>query len=287
MKAKPRDRFASIPKRNFRNAIIKLLEEEYKMVGSHKVIHMIASDIEALHKEYYPDSEKNSIGTITWRTTKTTSKKPSYGKKVEDYDVVTLRLPLIRDEDVDNRIREFHCGGYGTKHNANYKKSKERDIETMARLIKSAYKQGGLLTGAELSVLMNRSLGTIGKYIAAYHRTHDDILPTKGMILDQGSRPTHKGSIINLYEQGYPEPDISRLTNHTIESTSRYIKNYKRIKMLLEKGFGLIEMVRITGLGKKTIWQYKDLVYLYHPELKDQKNINKNREKEEVGKTTK
>jgi len=161
MQAKPRDRFASIPKRNFKNAIIKLLEDEYKMVGSHKVIHMIATDIEALHKEFYPGSEKDGIGTITWRTTKVTSSKPSYGKKVEDYDVVTVKLPLIRDEDIDNRIREFH-GGYGSRKNANYKKCNERDIEIMARLIKSAYEQGGLLTGAELSVLMNRALGTIG-----------------------------------------------------------------------------------------------------------------------------
>jgi len=268
MKPKPRDRFSSIPKRNFRNAVIRLLEEQYKLVGSHKVISLIAEDIEALHKEFYPDAEGNSIGTINWRTTKAGCGKPSYGTKAEDYEVVTVKLPLIRDEDVENRIREFHNGYGRSELNANYKKAVERDVETMARLVKSAYAQGGLLTGAELAVLLNRSLGCIGQYISRYHETHKDILPTKGMILDQGSRPSHKGSIISLYEQGYPEPDIARQTNHTIEATSRYLRNYKRVKTLLEKGFNLMEMVRLTGMGRHTILQYRDLVYYYHPKLK-------------------
>ena len=33
-----RDRYESIPKRNFRNAIIKLCEENYKLLGSRKVL---------------------------------------------------------------------------------------------------------------------------------------------------------------------------------------------------------------------------------------------------------
>ena len=102
-----------------------------------------------------------------------------------------------------------------------------------------------------------------------YHQRHNDILPTKGMILDQGSKPTHKAAILNLYEQGYPEVDIAGFTNHTLESTGRYIKNYRRVQLMLEKGFNLMEMVRVTGLGRKTIIEYREQVFLYHPELKD------------------
>lgn len=286
MKPKARDRFSSIPKRSFKNAVIRLLEEEYKIVGSHKVIGMIADDIETLHKEFYPDADANSIGTINWRTTKAGCGKPSYGTKAEDYEVVTVKLPLIRDEDVENRIREFHFAYGRAEKNADYKKAFERDVEIMGRLVKSAYSQGGLLTGAELAVLMNRSLGVIGKYIKAYHEKHKDVLPTKGMILDQGSRPTHKGSIISLYEQGFPEPDIARQTNHTIEATSRYLKNYKRVKILLEKNFNVMEMVRITGMGRCTILQYRELVYYYHPALKKPDEKGEIKEEKEVGLAT-
>jgi len=263
MQKSNKNRYESIPKRNYFNAIVKLLEDEYKLVGSHKVIMMIAEDIEQLHKEFYPEIERRSMGQIVWQTTAATEKKPSYGKRAEDYKVKTVILPLVTKEDIEQRMRSF----YGKQ---SYKKQEERDIEVMARLIKSAYEQGGLLSGAELSVLINRSLTTIGRYIAKYHKTHKDILPTKGMILDQGSKPTHKGSIINLYEQGYPEIDIARITNHTIESVGRYIKSYKNIKLLMEKGFNLMEMVRVSGMGRSTIIQYRELVELYHPELKDE-----------------
>jgi hypothetical protein len=262
MKVDSSNRYASIPKRNFRNAIIRLLEEQFKILGSHKVLQMIADEIMELHKEFYPEIEKQSFGHIVWRTTSSNCKKPNYGKKTEDYEAKTVILPLITEEDIEWRIKSF----YG-KANANCEKQLDRDIKVMARLIKSTNVQGGYISNAELSVLLNRSVGTIGRYLKKYHETHDDILPTKGIMLDQGSRPTHKASIINLYEQGYPEVDISRLTMHTIESTSRYIKHYKNIKLLIEKGFSIMEMVRVTGLGRSTIIQYRDLVYLYHPKL--------------------
>lgn len=272
MKDNTGNRYESIPKRNFRNAIIRLLEENYKLIGSHKVIRMIADDIVILHKEFYPHLDKESFGHIVWRTTKASRNKPSYGTKTEDYEVQTVFLPLITEEDIEERIKSHYSHIEG-----NFKKQQERDIEVMARLTKSAAKQGGWLTGAELSVLMNRSLTAIGRYMRIYHETHNDILPTKGIMLDLGSKPTHKGSIIDLYEQGYPEPDIARLTNHTIDSTSRYIKKYKNIKLLIEKGFKLVDMVRITGLGRSTVIQYRDLVYRYHPKLNEDKNMLKNK----------
>jgi len=176
----------------------------------------------------------------------------------------------VTEEDIEMRIRS-HQG----KTNKNLKGQQERDIEAMARLIKSAYEQGGLLTGAELSVLLNRSLSTISKYLYMYHQTHIDILPTKGIVLDQGSRPTHKASIIELYERGYPELDIARLTTHTIDSVSRYIKNYKRIKLLVKRGFSLKEMVRITGSGRSTVTQYRDLVHLHHSSLEPKEEEQK------------
>jgi hypothetical protein len=269
MKSKVLNRYESIPKRSFRNSIIRLLEENYKLLGSHKVNQMIADDIVDVHKEFYPGLEQESFGHIVRRTTKATHRKPSYGTKAEDYEVQTVRLPLVTDDDIDNRIKS-HYSHPQEDGSASYEKQQKRDIRVMARLCKSAAEQGGWLTGAELSVLLNRSLGTIGQYMRIHHETHGDILPTKGMMLDQGSKPTHKAAIIDLYEQGYPEPDTARLTNHTIESTSRYIKNYRNIKLLLENKLNLMEIVRITGRGRSTVLQYRELVFLYHPSLNEE-----------------
>ena len=107
MKVKARNRYSSIPKRNFRNAIIRLLEEQFKVLGSHKVLQLIAEEIVNLHKEFYPEIEKQSFGHVVWRTTSADSNKPSYGTKVEDYEVKTVILPLITEEDIDMRLRNY------------------------------------------------------------------------------------------------------------------------------------------------------------------------------------
>ena len=264
MKVEYKSHFASIPKRSFRNSVIHLMEHNYKLVGSHKVLAMMADDIVELHKEYYPDTSKIGWGSIVWQTTAATEKKPSYGTKVEDQQIKTVILPLVTLEDVEDRMHRHYCRG---KIVTNQKKQAARDVKTMSRLVKSAYKQGGLITGAELAVLMNRSLNAIGRYLKVYHQTHKDILPTKGIILDQGSRPTHKAPIVNLHEQGYPDPDIARFTNHTIESVGRYLRAYKNVKVMMVKGFNLMEMVRVSGKSRSTVIQYRELVYQYHPDL--------------------
>jgi len=82
----------------FRNAIIRLLEDQYKILGSHKVLQMVADDIMNLHKEFYPEVNKSSFGHIIWQTTGKNCKMPSYGTKVEDYEVKTVILPLITKE---------------------------------------------------------------------------------------------------------------------------------------------------------------------------------------------
>ena len=76
MKTKHRNRYASIPKRSYHNAVIRLLEEQYKIVGSHKVLQMIADDIVTLHKEFYPEIDKQHLGHIVWRTTGANCRAP-------------------------------------------------------------------------------------------------------------------------------------------------------------------------------------------------------------------
>ncbi len=236
-----RDRYESINKRDFKTALINLVEGEYKIIGSRKVIELLSEDIEDLHNEYYPHTNRVGNGEIVFRTTKDDGQRQSYGKRTEDYQTTTVILPLITNEDVERRI-------YYKKsdRNSNYRHREARDIETMARLLKSAKKQGGLLSGAELSVLMNRSLGTIGKYLKAYQEKTGVILPLKGYVLDQGSLPTHKGIIISLYEQGVSPADIVLKTSHSQEAVDRYIKHYDQIKKLLQKGLDEKAIVSIT-----------------------------------------
>ncbi len=255
-----RDRYESINKRNFHQAIVRLLEDEYKILGSRKLLEMLADDIENLHREYYPGKNQVGFGEIVLTTTKDDGQRQSYGKKTEDYATRTVVLPLITKEDVERRI--YYKKG---DRNSNYKHREARDIETMVRLLKSAKEQGGLLSGAELSVLMNRSLSTIGKYLKAYTEKTGEILPLKGYVLDQGSLPTHKGIIISLYEQGISPADIVLNTGHSQDAADRYIKHYEQVKKLIKKGMNEESIKEITGRSMKVVKEYIKLYYDLNP----------------------
>jgi len=255
-----RDRYESINKRNFRSALIHMLESEYKMLGSRKILEMLADDIEDLHRECYPSVDRVGFGEIVFRTTKDDGQRQSYGKKVEDYGSVTVILPLITKEDIERRI--YYKKG---DRNSNYKHREARDIETMVRLIKSTKAQGGLLSGAEVSVLMNRSLGTIRKYLDAYRKKTGEILPLKGYVLDLGSLPTHKAIIISLYEQGISPADIVLKTSHSQDAVDRYIKQYDQIRILIRKDLDEKAVKEITGRSMKTVKEYIKLYYDLNP----------------------
>ncbi len=257
------DRYESIPKRDFKSALIRLLESDYKVLGSRRVLMMLADDIEQLHDEYYPRQDRVQTGDVVWQTTKDDGQRPNYGKKTEDYAVQTVILPLIRKEDVERRTY-FKKGD----RNSNYRHREARDIELMVRLLKSAKAQGALLSGAELSVLMNRSLTTIGKYLKAYFEKTGEVLPMKGYVMDQGSNPSHKGIIISLYERAISPADIVLKTGHTQDAVDRYIKTYDQVLALVRKKHDATSISQITGRTLNTARQYLRLVKDFHPELR-------------------
>ena len=246
-----RDRYESINKRNFRSALINLLESEYKILGSRKILSMLAEDIEQLHSEFYPSRNEVGIGEIVFRTTKDDGQRPNYGKKTEDYNSITVVLPLVTEEDVENRI--YYRNG---NKNSNYKHCRKREIQAMIRLLESAKEQGGLLSGAELSVLLNRGLNTIQKYLKAYINETGKIPPLKGYVMDMGSLPTHKAIIISLYEQGMSPADIVLKTSHSQDAVDRYIKQYEQIRKLIKRGLTETEIKDITRRSFKVVREY-------------------------------
>lgn len=263
MKTLP-DRYKTVGKRDFQSAIEHLLETEFKIVGSHRVIGLIASAIVELHREFYPESQYLEPGTILWATTKADDRaKVSWGKRSEDYGIQLVKLALVTKAEIESRMMP----GPGRDSKDNRRKEFRRDTATMVRLVKSAAEQGGLLTGAELSVLMNRSLMKIHDYIRTHEKETGEALPLKGYVLDMGSSPTHKGIICRKFEEGLSPPEIARATGHTLASVDNYLGAYERIKVLLRKGFDAPTICQVTGRAARTVAQYLAIVECYHPEM--------------------
>lgn len=262
----PSDRYATVGRRDFRAALEYLLETEFKLVGSHRVIRLIAEAVIELQRQFYPESEQLEPGTILWATTKAGEQaKVSWGKRSESYGIQMVRLPLVTKTEIEARMRP----GPGRDPRDNRRKEFRRDTAMLVRLVKAAAAQGGLLSGAELSVLMNRSLMKVHEYIRTYEQETGDPLPLKGYVLDMGSSPTHKGIICRKFEEGMSPPDIARATGHGLDAVDNYLGTYDRIKVLLKKGFDTPTICQVTGKAARTVAQYLVIVERFHPRLMD------------------
>jgi Protein of unknown function (DUF1670). len=91
----------------------------------------------------------------------------------------------------------------------------------------------------------------------------------KGYLLDQGSRPTHKGIILTLYEQGVDPTEISNRTNHGLESVDSYIKKYNRVKELYRTDMSREKIKKVTGMGLKLIDQFLRIAVHFHVDIKE------------------
>lgn len=249
-----REAFATIGKRTLRQGLVHLFETEYKILGSHRVLEMIATDILALVDEFYPAGERLKSGELVWTTTARAQEKPSTGQRAEDYAAITVAVPWVTPEDLSGSETERHSG-------------RERNIARAVRVVKAVYAAGGVLTLAELAALFNTEPETVGQWLATHYQRTGEVLPTKGQVLDMGSQPSHKDIIVHLYEQKIPAMEIARRTHHYQTSVDRYIQDYERVKMLVGKGMSLVEISHATGRGVSTVKQYCKLVRHYHPEI--------------------
>lgn len=267
------DRFGAITKRSYRQAIVHMLESEYKILGSHRVLEQLAEDVESLNREYFGEQAKMAPGVLCWRTQSLEDQKLRFGKRAEDYKAKTVYLPLVEMTDVELRMK-YKPG----PRSETLKQTDLREQAQMVRLLRSAYEQGTSLTTGELAVVMNRSLSVIGKHIKQYYATHpEETLPLRGYIYDQGSNPTHKALVCTLHERGENEVDIARKTQHQLKSVGRYISHYTRVKQLMERGLSAREIAHILGIGERVVIEYNRIAMHFHPELAKKTTLKKNK----------
>jgi hypothetical protein len=253
--------YGSIEKRTFESALLHLLETEYGLLGGRRILQLLTDDILALEKEFHPALEHMESGCLVWTCTADEGKKAEPGKPTEEYKTVTVRLPFVVVEDVQERTnKKTPCG-------QRHATAQARDKRRLVRMVKAAHEQGGLLTLAELSVILNKSYQVVSQYVREWEQETGELLPLKGYKMDQGSRPTHKKEIVRWSEKGLEPPDIARETGHNLKSVERYLKDYERVKLLIKRGTAVEEIGSMIGRGQRVVLEYIEIAREYHPEL--------------------
>ena len=226
------------------SAIKHLLTDEYKFLGGERVQEMLAKDIVQLFRRYTRDPWSLDVGQTLWFAVDK-DEKPGPAKTLAKMRITPVVLSVTHDED-----KVLRANGCSHKEVRRFK---------VARILKEAYSQNGVLSQSDVSELLGVSAGTIGKDSREYQDENAVILPYQGTIHDIGPSLTHKKVIISLFLQNVPTPDISRKTCHTEEACDRYIKAFKRVKTLYGR-MSPLEISRTLEMSERLVNEYIALI---------------------------
>lgn len=256
-------RYQGCTRRTFKEALIHLLEEAYGLLGSRRVLSLLAEDVEQLVTMHYPAPERLSSGWMVFTATRGDGGKRKVGRTAGDYDLITLAWPVITPEDLQT-LCTLPKGEVGRQARRRLYKARLR------RLIEYglAHPQGpALLTQVDLSLMVGISVKQVRDCLQELRQETGEPLPTMGYHYDLGMQPTHKREIIALYEAGVDEAEIARRTAHAQGSVGRYIRDYERVKLLLVHGTAPLHVASLANLRPSVAEQHMRLVQQYHPEL--------------------
>jgi len=238
--------YVGTAQRTFDQAVVHFLEANYNLLGSRRVLALIATDIQDLVHQFYPKLEHVPSGWMVFTGVKASGSKAHPGQSGAEHELVTLAWPVLLPEDLQ-ALTSMPRGQDG--------KEQRQDLlrNRLARVVEYGWQhpQGPvLLTLADLSCMFNlHNTSYASRLLKAARKATGKPLLTKGYYFDQGMRPTHKAEIIALYEAGLDETDIARQTQHQAASVGHYIRDYERVKLLIKRQDSSLEqIVYLTGM---------------------------------------
>jgi len=198
------------------------------------------------------------------------------GKKraIQATDLIPVRLTLITGDssyrsypctvDPDHRGGDRHLGR--SRAWAHQQATGRCRQQRVVRMCLEAYRQGGVLTVLDLSLILGVSHWVICKDIHTHEQATGQLVPTRGTVHDIGPGVTHKAQVVRRFLRGEPPDCIARSIHHSQAAVDRYLSAYQRIRLLAQR-FPKDQLPALSGVAPSVVAQYLALIGEYEPQL--------------------
>jgi len=268
--------FSPSARKTFHHALTHLWKTEFPGLFGPAVTELFATQVEQLFQKFHPLRERVGWGQLVWLAV-ATDDLPSYGKRIEDTRLVPVILDLVSRADLD-----------GLLDGGTWNDLREARI---TRLCQQAHAQGGLLSQADLGLLLTQSNAAISKVMRSQSRSSPDaqLLPSRGSLHDLGQTVSHKRSI--CYKRLVEKKTTSQVANetfHSPEAVEQYVQALRRVQLCQDQGLTIPDTSQATGLSKRLIQEYVNLIAEFGlpnlnetstPSLKKSKTANGTKQK--------
>ncbi len=237
-------RYRSAKARFFKPVIMNFFARECPRFFGPVMREKLADELIKLFEAIAPETSRLKHGQILWNALDKNTRGDSPRRRY-----VPVVLTVISEEDV-TQLTEGTLMSLVAEN-------------AIARMIREAYRQGGILSCRDLGLILLRQPSWISSTRKEYETQHGCTLPHTGALHDMGSSVSHKTTIIRKVILEKKDPaDVARECNHTQAAVDRYLKDYHRIKTLQQFGHNLDFIHLATQIAKHVIVQYTDLIKL-------------------------
>ena len=235
-------RYDAAKHRFLRPVMINFFAREFPKLFGPVMRERIADELIDLFEKTTPEVKRIKPGQILWNALDKNTRGDSPNRRY-----VTVVLSVITENDVEQLVN-----GVPMSVVAN---------NAVARMIKEAYEQGGILSGRDIGLLTLRSPSWVSKMRLKYEKEHDCLLPHTGLLHDMGSCISHKTTIIRkvLVEKKDPA-DVARECNHTQRAVDHYLKDFHRVKTAYNQNQDNNYIHIVTGIAKHVVKQYIEII---------------------------
>ena len=235
-------RYSSAKERFFKPAIMNFFARECPRFFGPVLREKIADELLTLFESVSPETSRLKPGQILWNALDKNTRGDSPKRKY-----LPVILTVISEEDVQLLVEGVHMSKIAEN--------------AVARMIREAYSQGGILSSRDLGLITLRHPTATSSIRKRFEEHHGCTLPHTGALHDMGSAVSHKTIIVRkvILEKKDPAA-IARETNHSQAAVDHYLKDYHRVKMLHNLNYDVQFINLATQIAKHVIIQYLDII---------------------------
>jgi len=235
--------------KTYEAALCAFFEHECPQLGGTRTRSVLVQTLSEMRRAFFPETSHLAPGQTPW-TAVHKDARGCWGKRIDQTELTPVVLDLVAADEAQQR--------------AQGKKLRDIKIEAAGRLFEQAYAQDGVLTNAEVALLLKVCPATVTKYIHAWEDQYQRLLPRRGTIHDMGPTLTHKRIIIHkLFIEQKTVQQTARETNHSLEAIQRYIGDFRRVLLCWRSGMNTQQIANVVRHTPRLVKEYEDIINHY------------------------
>jgi hypothetical protein len=236
--------YQSAQERFLKPALKNFFATEFPRLFGPVMRENLAEALLQLMAQVHPERQRLQPGQILWNALDKHTRGDSPKRKY-----VPVVLSLVTEDDV-KLMASGACRTTVTK-------------QAIARIVREAYQQGGILSMRDVALLTLRTDSYVSVLRKRYEKEHDTILPHTGVLHDMGSCISHKSVIVRKVILEKKDPaDVARETAHSQKAVDRYLNDYHRVKSVYDYHQDAQYIHLVTGIAKHVVKEYVEIIQL-------------------------